>query len=410
METDFVFHDPSGNRWLRVRRAAYVAAVLLGVIGALLTVALVTNPQLPALAMGTVAHLGDRSEVRTIIGSEHAAKNIPFKKDVRYVKSLSPVIHQKTAARERSDHPLVFGYYVNWDPASIVSLRINLNHLTHLVPEWLTLANGNGDLSDESDQTVIKIADDAHLPILAMVTNFRAGWQADDLHNVLSDPQHRADLVRNIHANLTEHKFAGVNIDFEELRERDRGLLVGFMKELRAELKPDGFLVSEAVPADDPAYDLKHLAELNDYIVPMVYDEHYQSGTPGPVASQDWFETQLERLAKKLPAEKTVIGFGGYGYDWVIGARGSTEVTFGDIIAAAGQNKAKSSGTKMPKTRCCDTSAAEEQHEVWFLDAVTAVNEFQAIGDTGFRGMALWRLGAEDPGVWTVLKIESVAR
>ena len=28
----------------------------------------------------------------------------------------------------------------------------------------------------------------------------------------------------------------------------------------------------------------------------MVYDEHYQSGEPGPVASQDWFEKQLALL------------------------------------------------------------------------------------------------------------------
>jgi peptidoglycan-N-acetylglucosamine deacetylase len=402
--TGFVFHDPSGKRWIRVQRAALVTAALLGVIGLLLGVALVTNPQLPSLGLSAVAHLGNRSEVRTIIGTEQTAKNVPFKKEIRFVKSLSPVIHQKIAARERSDQPLVFGYYVNWDPASIVSLRINLNHLTHLVPEWLTLANSQGDLADESDQTVIRIASDAHLPILAMVTNFRGGWQARDLHNVLSSPDHRADLVRNIRANLVEHKFAGVNIDFEELSERDRGLMVAFMSELRATLKPDGFVISEAVPADDPAYDLKRLAQLNDYIVPMVYDEHYQSGTPGPVASQDWFEKQLERLSQKLPAEKTVIGFGGYGYDWVIGDRGSTEVTFGDVIAAAGQNRARIEWDKDAQNPVLRYRRGAEQHEVWFLDAVTAVNQFAAIGDTGFRGMALWRLGAEDPGVWTVLK------
>ena len=111
----------------------------------------------------------------------------------------------------------MFGYYVNWDPASIVSLRINISRLTHLVPEWLVLQNANGDLSDESDGTVIKIAEDAHLPILAMVTNFRDGWQAGDLHKILADPDRRANLIDNIYSNLVEHRFAGVNIDLEEL-------------------------------------------------------------------------------------------------------------------------------------------------------------------------------------------------
>ena len=36
----------------------------------------------------------------------------------------------------------------------------------------------------------------------------------------------------------------------------------------------------------------------------MVYDEHYQSGAPGPVASEDWFEGQLDHLSKIVPPQK----------------------------------------------------------------------------------------------------------
>ena len=61
--------------------------------------------------------------------------------------------------------------------------------------------------------------------------------------------------------------------------------MVEFMRELKAKLSPAGLMVTQAVPADDDSYDLKGLAAIDDYIVPMVYDEHYQSGTPGPVAS-----------------------------------------------------------------------------------------------------------------------------
>ena len=407
MQTEFIFHDPTGKRWTRLRRASQVGAVALAVLGVLLVIAIITNPQLPTIALDSVAQIGDRAEVRTIIGKEHTVKNVPFalhKQPIQYVKSASPVIHQKTAARERSDQPLVFGYYVNWDPASIVSLRLNLNHLTHLVPEWLTLANSKGDITDESDPTVIKIAADAHLPVLAMVTNFRGGWQSRDLHTAITDPKRRDDLVNNILANAIEHKFAGVSIDFEQLPARDRNAMVAFMSQLRDRLHAAGLIVSESVPVDDPAYDLKRLGAINDYIVPMVYDEHYQSGAPGPVASQDWFETQLNTLAKQVPASKTVIGFGAYGYDWVIGDQGSTEVTFSDVIAAAQQNHAAIAWDKDMQNPVLRYKRGKEQHEVWFLDAVTALNQFQAISDGGFRGMALWRLGAEDPGVWNVLK------
>ena len=103
-----------------------------------------------------------------------------------------------------------------------------------------------------------------------------------------------------------EHKFAGVNIDFEQLNAA-RSFEAGRRScaELRAKLKPSGYLIAESVPSDDDvAYDLKKLAEINDYIVPMVYDEHYQTGKPGPIASEEWFQGQIDHLATLLPARK----------------------------------------------------------------------------------------------------------
>src|SRR5205823_14327324 len=121
-----------------------------------------------------------------------------------------------------------------------VSLRQNISRLTHLVPEWMTLQNGKGELSDDSDTTVIKIAHDASLPILVQVNNFRNGWQAGDLHKTLNSAEARANLIDNICSNVVEHKFAGVSIDFEQLPARDRAKLVKFMEELSAKLKQAG--------------------------------------------------------------------------------------------------------------------------------------------------------------------------
>jgi len=199
--SSFIFHDPSGRRWSGVRRALRVAAVVTGGLAVLLILAVLTSPQVPVLGLGSVAHLANASEVRSIIAGERPVKNLPFdprREKVKYVRSTSPVIHQKSAAPVRDDQPLVFGYYVNWDRSAMVSLRLNLSKMTHLLPEWLVLSNGKGDLDDETDPTVVKIAEDAHLPILAMLTNFRNGWQAGDLHQVLTNPASRKNLIDNI--------------------------------------------------------------------------------------------------------------------------------------------------------------------------------------------------------------------
>jgi cellulose synthase/poly-beta-1,6-N-acetylglucosamine synthase-like glycosyltransferase/peptidoglycan/xylan/chitin deacetylase (PgdA/CDA1 family) len=42
------------------------------------------------------------------------------------------------------------------------------------------------------------------------------------------------------------------------------------------------------------------------------------------------------------------------------------------------------------------------RHDVWFLDAVTALNQMRAAQSMGIHTFALWRLGAEDRSLWRV--------
>src|SRR5579862_8446245 len=412
MQRSFVFHDPSGRRWLRFRRGLQTFAIFAGILVLLFGLSMAVNPQIPALGLPPVEHVPDLGEVPGIIRGERPARNVPYKlrnaaRNIKYVRSASPVLHPKTAARVRINSPVVFGFYVNWDPGSMVSLRMRLAHLTHLVPEWFILRNARGDLDDQSDPTVMAIAGQAKLPIVPLVTNYRDGWQPGDVRKILRDAGTRADLINNIYSNLTEHKFAGVNIDFEDLAAADRAPLAAFMRQLSARLKPAGLLLTQSVPIDDPAYDLKQLAEVNDYIVPMVYDEHYQAGEPGPIASEGWFQKQLDRLAEIAPPEKMVVGMGNYGYDWPIGGTGSAEAVFGQVMSQAAAKQAGIEWDANSGNPVLRYQAGGQRHEVWFLDAVTALNEARGVADGGFRGVALWRLGAEDPDLWNVLQPEA---
>src|SRR5262249_4291908 len=42
------------------------------------------------------------------------------------------------------------------------------------------------------------------------------------------------------------------------------------------------------------------------------------------------------------------------------------------------------------------------QHDIWFLDGVTALNQMRAARRLGIRTFALWRLGSEDRSLWKV--------
>jgi peptidoglycan-N-acetylglucosamine deacetylase len=383
----FVFHDASGRRWTRVRRGLQLASLALVLGGSLFLLSLETNPRLPDAEAPTRNLPSEASAVPRALGAAQ-----PEAPDASPPGSESP-----------RRPPLVFGYYVNWDQASLVSLRRNLEHLTHLVPQWLCLRNERGDLEDTSDPAVARMARERKLPIIVMVTNYAQGWQAGRLRRLLRDAEARRSFVDNIYATLVRHRFAGVNVDFEQVAADDRDRLTALMRELAAKLKPAGLLVTQSVPPDDPGYDVQRLAAVNDYIVAMVYDEHYSLGSPGPVASQPWFERQLETLAAAAPREKTIVGLGTYGYDWPRGARAATVVGFADLMQAAPSYPGVIHWDSEAKNPVLRYSIGGSPHAVWFLDAVTALNQTRAAARTGFRGMALWRLGTEDPGLWTVV-------
>ncbi len=42
------------------------------------------------------------------------------------------------------------------------------------------------------------------------------------------------------------------------------------------------------------------------------------------------------------------------------------------------------------------------RHQVWFLDAVTVLNEMRAARALGLQTFALWRLGSEDDSLWKI--------
>src|SRR5205809_3234293 len=47
----------------------------------------------------------------------------------------------------------------------------------------------------------------------------------------------------------------------------------------------------------------------------------------------------------------------------------------------------------------------DAEHGVWFLDAVTFLNELRGVRDEKAGGFALYRLGSEDPAIWDALNV-----
>jgi spore germination protein YaaH len=325
--------------------------------------------------------------------------------------TITPLASPTVVMPTTLDKNEVIGFYVDWDLNSFTSLKQNLNSLDKLIPEWLHLANGNGAIQPDDLVMQQKTLDfikskRPSLPILALVNNYNnkiQDWDRSMLATMLSSPAARA---RNIQALLdfvqTNH-LQGINIDFESVPPGSSLVLTQYMSELYARFHPLGLEVSQSVPVDDPDFDYSNLAKYNDYMILMVYDEHWSTSEAGPVASQQMFSNALRLHLSTVDYSKYVIGIGNYGYNWIDGTNQGVTITVEDAILTAKKYHANVAVDPLSLNPTYNyTDETGKLHHVWFLDANTAFNQIMEAKRYPVRGFALWRMGSEDPAVWQI--------
>ena len=276
-------------------------------------------------------------------------------------------------------------------------------HLDWLVPSWMTLDGPGMDLKTDIDNRALdyirKTKPD--MAILPMVQNAVDGrFDGTDLAKFLSDPAARSARIREMKDFLQANKFQGLTVDFENVPASAQPNLGLFLNELRDALAGEGYAVVLAVPFDDPSWPYRSYAAATDFLLLMGYDQHWEGGEPGSIADQSWFEKTLDKRMQDLDPAHTIIAIGGYGYDWVQGS-GTAELSFQNAVLSAKDSDANIEFD--PNTSNPHFSFIEDgkRHEVWFLDGVTAFNAIHAADDYRPAGYALWRLGSEDPSIWS---------
>ncbi|HUH55201.1 MAG TPA: glycosyltransferase, partial [Rhodanobacter sp.] len=298
------------------------------------------------------------------------------------------------------------GFYVNWDDNSYASLKRSLAQLDWVIPSWMSLSGPDMALHTSVDAKALNVIrkQKPSTPILPLLQNAVDGqWDGAGLARLLADPPLRQARIAQIVAFLAANHFQGVTVDFEEVPDAAQGDLKTFLGELNDAFDPHGWGIVLSVPFDDANWDYAGCADIVDFVVLMAYDEHWAGKTPGSIAGQQWFEDTLEKRMKDLDPAQTIVAIGSYGYDWSHGDNAEA-LTFQDAMDRASDAQAGISFD--PDTQNPHFSYNEDDgstHQVWFLDGVTAFNQIHAADEYKPYGYALWRLGSEDPSVWSLL-------
>ncbi len=309
----------------------------------------------------------------------------------------------------------VAGYYVeNYynDPTGYNVLSQNLGTINMVIPFSFNV-DQSGSIRSTHNPKPVSLANSAGVLPLALVNNIRNGGNFDSniAHKMLSSPTARAKAVKGISQMLVSKSYRGVNIDFENVQAQDRLNLTAFFRELAAELRPKGLLVTASVPAktnDDRtsshggAFDYQALASYLDQIMVMTYDEHYAGGSPGPVASYPWVESVIKYTLRYFSPQKVVMGIAGYGYDWSLSSGKARNYSAIQSLIKSHNVVPKWHSTY--KTPYFTYKSWGVSHTVWYEDSRSTAAKMELVQKYALKGVAVWRLGYEDPGIWSVIR------
>ncbi|OAT81743.1 glycosyl hydrolase family 18 protein [Desulfotomaculum copahuensis] len=320
----------------------------------------------------------------------------------------------------------VMGFYTQDEgaiPSSYADLVNHGNALTSIAPFWYQVdVSGSGSLhtldgvSNQDAEQVVATAHREKVKALALIYNMLYDSGADGrdvMHRVLVNPQNRRALVMNIYNLLRSRGFDGVEIDTENIYPQDGQLFSQFLTELGAQLHPAGYVISVALPAKlsnqssgswSDSFDYAAVGSLADQVVVMAYDEHGAYGGAGPVASIAWVEKIIRYTLTCVPAQKVLLGMPAYGFDWNYSGGFPRYLSFALAAQTANRYGAAinwDNNAQAPYFGYTDENGS--WHQVWFENASSWAGKLDLVNKYNLGGIAIWRLGMEDPAVWPLL-------
>src|ERR1700751_3134199 len=394
-----IFYDPRQARWKRLRRLLDILGLAISVLMVFFVYTALHGEPLPDLIWPFQKKPYHSLKEKEKEKAKERRRVAALRRGHRRTRSAPSLV------KLNAEEGIRAAYYVPYDAASFSSLREYARQIDLLFPDWLHVITPDGRLQGEDPQTAkyfevvqgstIHAVDEKVMPFLKsedtgievfpMVNNFDgADWI--DITGFLNDPDARSHFRKQLSIFLASDRYRGLMVDFETLPTAAQPGYVAVLRELSQDLHAKGLKLYVSLQVRNPDYDYPAIVAAVDGVGVMNYDEPYPGGKPGPVASQDWFVDNLEAAKKVIPQDKLISAIGNYGYDFVRrpkkgpippGARDST-VTVQEAWLAARDSEADvdfDGESENPHVAYLDEN--NRQHDVWFLDGVTALNEMR---------------------------------
>lgn len=397
-----IFQADTPERWNRFKWISRVVIFVLfcGVVAAAITVTSQTYPELPNLNPAPKRLSDDELE--------------KFKTSVRYKdykvqKGQLEALEAKRRVQlkhENNKQRINAAFYREWETQAYNSLKANISQLDMVVSEGFFIKPGSDTIEARIDTGLLRINKKYQKPIVVSISNYvnydneRGDFEIKNVARITKSKLLRKVFINSLIKQLKKYNLRGINLDINNLPDRNNVTYRAFQEDLYNMLHPLGFLVTQNVIPDDGNYDLKHLQRYNDYLFVMAIDQHTEESNAGDISHQHWVEEQLDRVCEIVPSEKVILTIAGGGVDWPQNSIGNA-IGYTAAVSTAQQYKSKVVFDPISANlRYNYTGPDSLPHTVYFVDAAANFNIMRMADDWDTGGIALWRLGAEDPRLW----------
>jgi spore germination protein YaaH len=236
---------------------------------------------------------------------------------------------------------------------------------------------------------------------MALVTSFAGNaFHPGTVRQLAADSAALRRSAASVAAWARRDGYRGLVLDFEGMTGADSDatrLVVGAMA--RAARAAGVGPIVVAVPASDTvAYPARFFDTSADLLLVMLYDQHWATSPPGPIASPEWARRTLGMRVAERGANRLVAALPLYGYLWRPNTVAST-IGYDDA-----RRLATEAGTALARDPATATLHAArpgaDGWELWVSDAELVATLERVAADLGVHRIAFWRLGLEDPAMW----------
>ncbi|MCW2921377.1 MAG: ydhD [Thermoleophilia bacterium] len=323
-----------------------------------------------------------------------------------------PVVETRLTASQLRARLRTTAWMPSWDlDRSRASLRDHQRLVGRLSPLWFELrADGRMVVrrAGAFDPEVLSIVRARRIALVPTVTN---DLDRARVHVLLASATTRRRHVDQLVALAVRSRFAGIGIDYEDVDPADRVVFTSLLQELGRRLRARGMVLAVDVPAatssaadavGENAYDLAAIGAAADEVRVLAYDYSTPCSGSGPVAPITWVRQVVAHTVELVPRRKVVLGVPLYGYDWP--RTGCADSRTWQDTDALRRDHAGTLGWSNPfQSRQLRYAVDGARHLVWYEDARATAAKLRLAREEHLRGVALWRIGGEDPRTWAML-------